>query len=83
MAKELLYSDNWGTPLSLYVSSSDIPGIADVDGDGEVLEELVTARSTDYYYGDTVTLTPQAAEGSGFDFLEWRYWRFRSYSNSS
>jgi len=38
----------------------------DVDGDGEVLEELVTARSTDYYYGDTVTLTPQAAEGSGF-----------------
>ena len=61
--------DNWGTPLSLYVSSSDIPGIADVDGDGEVLEELVTARSTDYYYGDTVTLTPQAAEGSGFVFL--------------
>jgi len=38
----------------------------DVDGDGEVLEELVASRSTDYYYGDTVTLTPQAAEGSGF-----------------
>ena len=38
----------------------------EVDGDGEVLEELVTSRGTDYYYGDTVTLTPQAAEGSGF-----------------
>lgn len=36
VAKELLYSDNWGTPLSLYVSSSDIPGIVDVDGDGDI-----------------------------------------------
>ena len=32
VAKEILYSDNWGTSLSLYVSSSDIPAIVDVDG---------------------------------------------------
>ena len=38
----------------------------DIEGEGEVLEELVASRSTDYYYGDTVTLTPQAGEGSGF-----------------
>ena len=36
VSKELLYSDNWGTPLSLYVSSSDIPAIVDVDGDGDI-----------------------------------------------
>lgn len=36
VSKELLYSDNWGTPLSLYVSSSDIPAIVDVDGDGDL-----------------------------------------------
>ena len=36
VAKELLYSDNWGAFLSLYVSSSDIPAIVDVDGDGDI-----------------------------------------------
>lgn len=36
VAKEILYSDNWGTSLSLYVSSSDIPAIVDVDGDGDI-----------------------------------------------
>ena len=41
----------------------------DIEGEGEVLEELVTDRSTDYNYGDTVKLTPQPAEG--FDFISW------------
>lgn len=36
IADDLLYSDNWGTPLSLYVSSSDIPAIVDVDFDGDI-----------------------------------------------
>tara|TARA_B100001287_G_scaffold274663_1_gene280433 strand:+ start:22 stop:2259 length:2238 start_codon:yes stop_codon:yes gene_type:complete len=36
VVKEILYSDNWGTSLSLYVSSSDIPAIVDVDGDGDI-----------------------------------------------
>ena len=39
----------------------------EVEGEGEVTEELISSgRSTNYNYGDTVTLTPQAAEGSGF-----------------
>lgn len=36
VAKESLYSDYWGNSLSLYVSSSDIPAIVDVDGDGDI-----------------------------------------------
>jgi len=36
LAKELLYSNNWGMNMSLYVSSIDIPAIADIDGDGDV-----------------------------------------------
>jgi hypothetical protein len=36
LAKDLLYSDNWGANLNLYVSSSDIPAIVDVDLDGDI-----------------------------------------------
>ena len=36
LAKELVYSDYWGTELNLYVSSSDIPAIVDVDEDGDI-----------------------------------------------
>ena len=36
LEKNLLYSNYWGTMLNLYVSSSDIPAIVDVDGDGDV-----------------------------------------------
>jgi hypothetical protein len=36
LVKNLLYSDNWGTMLNLYVSSADIPAIVDVDLDGDI-----------------------------------------------
>lgn len=36
VAKNLLYSDYWGTSLNLYVSSADIPAIVDVEGDGDI-----------------------------------------------
>lgn len=36
LAKNLLYSNNWGTQLNLYVGSADIPAIVDVDLDGDV-----------------------------------------------
>lgn len=36
LAKDLLYSDNWGMNLNLYVSSADIPAIVDVDSDGDI-----------------------------------------------
>ncbi len=36
LVKNLLYSDNWGTQLNLYVSSADIPAIVDVDLDGDI-----------------------------------------------
>jgi hypothetical protein len=36
LVKNLLYSDNWGTLLNLYVSSADIPAIVDVDLDGDI-----------------------------------------------
>jgi hypothetical protein len=36
VAKDLLYSDNWGADLNLYVSSADIPAIVDVDGDSDI-----------------------------------------------
>ena len=36
VAKDLLFSDNWGELLALYVSSSDIPAIIDVDFDGDI-----------------------------------------------
>jgi hypothetical protein len=35
VAKNLLYSNNWGVSLNLYVSSADIPAIVDVEGDGD------------------------------------------------
>ena len=36
LTKSLLYSDNWGANLNLYVSSADIPAIVDVDNDGDL-----------------------------------------------
>jgi hypothetical protein len=36
VAKDLLYTDSWGSNLNLYVSSADIPAIVDVDGDGDI-----------------------------------------------
>ena len=36
LAKELVYSDYWGVELNLYVSSTDIPAIVDVDNDGDI-----------------------------------------------
>jgi hypothetical protein len=36
LAKSLLYSNNWGTQLNLYVGSADIPAIVDVDLDGDI-----------------------------------------------
>ena len=36
LAKDLLYSDYSGANLNLYVSSSDIPAIVDVDFDGDI-----------------------------------------------
>ena len=36
VAKNLLYSNNWGTLMNLYVSSGDIPAITDVDYDGDL-----------------------------------------------
>jgi len=36
LAKSLLYSDYNGTNLNLYVSSSDIPAIVDVENDGDL-----------------------------------------------
>ncbi|MBN09012.1 MAG: hypothetical protein CMC79_01375, partial [Flavobacteriaceae bacterium] len=41
-----------------------------IEGEGEVLQELVAAgKSTDYTYGSIVRLTPEPAEG--FDFISW------------
>ena len=37
LAKDLLYSDYTGANLNLYVSSSDIPAIVDVDFDGDII----------------------------------------------
>ncbi len=36
LSEELLYSDYWETNLNLYVSSTDIPAIVDVDRDGDI-----------------------------------------------
>lgn len=36
VAKDLLYSDYWGSSLNLYVSAGDIPAIIDVEGDGDI-----------------------------------------------
>jgi hypothetical protein len=36
LEKNLLFSDYYGTQGNLYVSSSDLPAIVDVDGDGDI-----------------------------------------------
>ena len=36
LASNLLYSNNWGTLMNLYVSSGDIPAIVDVENDGDL-----------------------------------------------
>jgi hypothetical protein len=47
------------------------PLTVNIEGEGEVLEEIVNAgRTTDYNSGTTVKLTAQATDG--WKFLEWR-----------
>jgi hypothetical protein len=36
LVSKLLYTDNWGTRLNLYVSSADIPAFVDVEGDSDI-----------------------------------------------
>ncbi len=47
----VIYADNWGTQLNLYVSSADIPAIVDVDGDGDldILTFHIGGQHLQYY----------------------------------
>ena len=54
------------------------PLTVNIDGEGEVLEEIVNAgRTTDYNSGTTVKLTAQPADEWCIHRMEWRYWRHR------
>ena len=54
------------------------PLTVNIDGEGEVLEEIVNAgRTTDYNSGTTVKLTAQPEDEWLFHRMEWRYWRHR------
>ncbi len=58
LAKSLLYSDYWGANLNLYVSSSDIPAIVDVDLDGDldVLTYHIGGQHVQYHQNQSVEL---------------------------
>ena len=58
MAKDLIYSDYEGTPLNLYVSSSDIPALVDVekDGDLDILTYHIGGERLQYHQNQSMDL---------------------------
>jgi hypothetical protein len=58
VASNLLYSDNWGTMLNLYVSSADIPAFVDVEGDGDtdVLTFHISGEHLQYHQNQSMEL---------------------------
>lgn len=58
VASNLLYSDNWGTSLNLYVSSADIPAFTDVEGDGDidVLTFHISGQHVQYHQNQSIEL---------------------------
>lgn len=58
VAKELLYSDYDGTLLNLYVSSSDIPALVDVekDGDLDILTYHIGGERLQYHKNQSMEL---------------------------
>ena len=58
IAKNLLYSDYWGSNLNLYVSSSDIPAIVDVEGDGDldILTYHISGEHLEYHQNQSMEL---------------------------
>jgi hypothetical protein len=58
VAKDLLYSDYWGANLNLYVSSSDIPALVDVEGDGDldILTYHISGERLEYHQNQSMEL---------------------------
>jgi len=58
VAKNLLYTDNWGTQLNLYVSSADIPSFVDVENDGDidVLTYHISGEHLQYHQNQSMEL---------------------------
>lgn len=58
LVKNLLYSDYWGSNLNLYVSSSDIPAIVDIDLDGDidVLTYHIGGQHVQYHQNQSMEL---------------------------
>ena len=58
VAKNLLYSDYWGANLNLYVSSSDIPALVDVEGDGDIdiLTYHISGEHLEYHQNQSMEL---------------------------
>lgn len=58
VAKDLLYSDYWGSNLNLYVSSSDIPALVDVEGDGDIdiLTYHISGERLEYHQNQSMEL---------------------------
>ena len=58
LVKNLLYSDYWGSNLNLYVSSSDIPAIVDVDLDGDldILTYHIGGEHVQYHQNQSMDL---------------------------
>ncbi len=58
VAKNLLYSDYWGAYLNLYVSSSDIPALVDVEGDGDIdiLTYHIGGERLEYHQNQSIDL---------------------------
>ncbi len=58
VASNLLYTDNWGTHLNLYVSSADMPSFVDVEGDGDidVLTFHISGEHLQYHQNQSMEL---------------------------
>lgn len=58
VSSNLLYSDNWGSNLNLYVSSADIPAFVDIEGDGDidVLTFHIGGQHVQYHQNQSVDL---------------------------
>ena len=84
VSKNLLYSDNWGTMLNLYVSSADIPAIVDVDHDGDI-DILTYHISGEYlqYHKNLSQETYGHSDSLMFELKNECWGRFREDVNSN
>lgn len=85
LVKPVIFSNNWGTQLNLYVSSADIPAIVDVDGDGDldVLTFHIGGQHLQYHKNMSMENHGHAESMDDFVLMNECWGRFREDINTN